>query len=323
VLSIFRQILARAHSGESCALCTIVRTLGSTPQARGAAMLVLQDGKTMGTLGGGCVEAEVRSRALQLLPAGPSRLLTFRLDQDYGWDDGLVCGGVMDVAVLRIGPGQVPPSIQVACNELEAGRSVEIPLDVTADDGQPRHFTLPIAATPKLLIAGAGHVGQALAAMAAMCEFAVTVVDDRNDLLDERRFPTARRIGGEIQSTLGHWPIDADTYVVIVTRGHRHDADALAAVVRSPAAYVGLIGSKRKIRAIFAELHREGIGLEHLERVHAPIGLEIGAVTPAEIAVSILAELISKRHGCDGAISMKMRPDRVAAYLLKAVPTPK
>jgi xanthine dehydrogenase accessory factor len=134
-------------------------------------------------------------------------------------------------------------------------------------------------------------------------DFQVNVMDDRADYAVFSRFPSARCILGDIERELSTFPIDHHTFVVIVTRGHRHDARALEAVIRSPACYLGLIGSRRKIRTIFQDLHSHGVPIETLAAVHAPIGLEIGAVTPAEIAVSIAAEMIAIRGG---------RPDRPA-----------
>jgi xanthine dehydrogenase accessory factor len=311
------QIVSRVRRGETVALCTIVRTRGSTPQDRGAAMLVLQDGKTIGTLGGGCVEAEVRLRAQRLMTETTSRLLTFRLDHDYGWDDGLVCGGVMDVAVQVIRSPQSLAAFEEILRAVGAGREATLVMDVLDEQMQPARFELPVSPAPRLVIAGAGHVGQALAEMAGRAGFQITVIDDRPDYADASRFPAAQCIVGDIEQELSRLAIDRFAFVVIVTRGHKHDAQALAAVVNSPACYVGLIGSKRKIHDIFESLHSQGISRENLSKVHAPIGLEIGAVTPAEIAVSILAEIIAIRRGCAEAPAapMKISSDQLERWL--------
>src|SRR5688572_21193147 len=154
---VLREIIARCAAGERLALCVVVGSRGSTPQEAGAKMLVLADGRTVGTLGGGCVEAEVRRRALELLPTGESKRLQFRLDHDYGWDDGLICGGTMDIVVrLLEGPAAAAP-FAAALNDLSAGHAVTLehpnPDDacVYADRIEP---------APRLVIAGAGHVGQ-------------------------------------------------------------------------------------------------------------------------------------------------------------------
>jgi xanthine dehydrogenase accessory factor len=276
-------------------------------------MVVLRDGRTLGTIGGGCVEAEVRTRALRQFdePSG-AKLLTFKLDHDYGWDDGLVCGGVMDVTVQVIASAAGAGSYRRARDELSAGRGVTVPMTVTDEAGKQSIFEPAFGPTPTLVIAGAGHVGAALAAVARQTDFAVTVIDDRPDLLAAERFAgctcmTAATAGGGIEGELSRLTLDDQSYVVIVTRGHRNDAAALRAVVNSEARYVGLIGSKRKVLTIFEDLLRQGVSRERLARVHAPIGLDVGAVTPGEIAVSIAAELVAVRRGAAGKPAEAMR----------------
>jgi xanthine dehydrogenase accessory factor len=307
MLALVDQILARCNRNEPVALCAIVKTRGSTPQAAGAAMLVLADGHTLGTLGGGCVEAEVRKRALEMIQARQSRLLSFRLDHDMGWDDGLVCGGVMDVAVQVLDSPESAGPLKTARDDLAARRAANLQIAVTDEQGTVEQFNLPLAAGETLLIAGAGHVGRALGQLAAALEFQLTVIDDRSDFATSARFPDATCIVGDIESQLSKFPIDDKTFIVIVTRGHRHDAAALASVIQSPARYIGLIGSRRKVYTIFAGLHKSGVPRELLAKVHAPIGLDIGALTPAEIALSIAAELVAVRRGMGGRAVMPMK----------------
>lgn len=317
MLELLDQIIRRAPTGEPTALCTVVRTRGSTPQGAGAAMLVLRDGKTIGTLGGGCVEAEVRQQALQLMTDHRSRLLTFRLDHDYGWDDGLVCGGIMDIAVQVIDSAEAAKPLEAVHQKLVSNQSATVPINVLDESGQPAAFQLEVPRTPSLIIAGAGHVGQALADTARRIGFAVTVIDDRPDCLTPDRFPGVTCLEGEIESTLAASRIDEQTFIVIVTRGHRHDGRALAAVINSRARYIGLIGSKRKVRTILDDLHKAGVKRERLLAVHAPIGLELGAITPAEIAISIAAELIAthRGHANRPAAPMKMSPKELETWL--------
>ncbi len=307
MLELFNQIARRIEAGEAVAVCTLVRTRGSTPQKAGAIMVVLRDGHTLGTIGGGCVEAEVRLRALHLLGERSGRLLSFQLDHDLGWDDGLICGGTMDVAVEVIDSPQRAGSLLQVRDNLAAGRVGTMTIDVPDEQGRMVRFKREYEPAPDLLIAGAGHVGAALAAIAGGMDFRVTVFDDRADLATPERFPTAMRIVGQIDSELSKFPIRSDTSIVIVTRGHRHDGLVLSAVIRSPASYIGVIGSKRKILAIFEDLGRQGIPRALLARVRAPIGLDIGAVTPAEIAVSIAAELVAHRRGADHLPASPMR----------------
>jgi xanthine dehydrogenase accessory factor len=319
MIDVLSQVIEHARAGEVVALCVIVRTRGSTPQERGAAMLVLRDGKTLGTLGGGCVEAEVRVRAGRLMEEKRSRLLSFRLDQDYGWDDGLVCGGVMDVAIQVVGQ-QETDAIGKVIEELKSNRVGRLVLDIADEQEKRETFEIEIDPEPRLIIAGAGHVGRALGKIAKEIRFELTVVDDRADYANEKWFAGAKCIVGEIDLELSRCEIDERTYIVIVTRGHKNDGRALAAVVGSRAAYLGLIGSKRKVHTILTELHRQGVPLERLANVHAPIGFEIAAVTPAEIAVSIAAELISVRRGRGDlpATPMKVPVDKLGRWLERA-----
>ena len=271
-------------------------------------MLLLGDGKTIGTLGGGCVEAEVRQQAITLLHAGVSKLLTFKLDHDYGWDDGLICGGSMDIYVETLARAGDAEHYKVALRALQNGQPADVVISYEVE-GARKSFRETLEPPGKLLIVGAGHVGQALAALAASLQFQVSVLDDRSDCASAERFPSAARYVADIEASLRDWPIDAQTYVVIVTRGHRHDGKALAAVIDSPAKYLGLIGSKRKVKTIFEDLLAQGAPLEKLLRVHAPIGLEIGAVTVPEIAVSIAAELVAVRRGREGEAAQPMKFD--------------
>lgn len=314
---LMREMVRRTGAGEPCAVCLLARTAGSTPQKTGAVMLVFPSGEIRGTIGGGCVEAEVRTEALRRLAraaeTGPDgshdALLRFALDQDYGWDDGLICGGVMFVAVQVLDtPAKAEPWRDAAAT-LSAGRTARVGLRVPDAEGRAVELTHEQAPDPTLVIAGAGHVGGALAAVAGPMGFAVTVIDDREDAVSEERFPGARRIVGPIADTLGGLELGEHHYVVIVTRGHRRDGEALGAVVGSSATYVGLIGSRRKILAIHRSLRDDGVSHEQLTRVRAPIGLRIGAVSPEEIAVSIAAELVAVRRGADPEAAGSMRLD--------------
>jgi xanthine dehydrogenase accessory factor len=156
---------------------------------------------------------------------------------------------------------------------------------------------LPLLARCPLVIVGGGHVGQAVAKLAAELDFRVTVIDDREEFVSEARFPTAeRRIAGAFADILPRIEITPATFCLIVTRGHHHDERALYHLVDRGARYVGMIGSKRKIRLIFDDLEAEGIAPELLAKVHAPVGLDIGSQTVPEIAISIAAELIAHRN---------------------------
>ncbi len=314
--ALFRSVSRCVERRRRVVVCTVVGSHGSTPQSAGATMLLHEDLATEGTLGGGCVEAEVRKQAFTLLQRDQSGLLTFQLDHDYGWDDGLICGGTMRVAVMPIGSEAEVAPFLAAAEALECRVAATVPLRVR-HEGRMVEYRLNIEAPARLVIAGAGHVGASLAKMAVGLDFEVTVIDDRAEFAGAERLPPPIvPVVGDIEQTLRRQPIDVGTYVVIVTRGHHHDEQALHAVVESDAGYIGMIGSRRKVKLIFDDLAALGVNREKLSRVHAPIGLSIGAVTVPEIAVSILAELIEVRRrdkptrvegplavGEDGAVS--------------------
>lgn len=349
---LIQTLIDSVEQGSPVAYTALVETRGSTPQKAGAVMLVFPDGSQTGTLGGGCVEAEVKRRALQSLDIGEAEVLTFSLDHDYGWDDGLICGGRMTMLVDPVRTVEDLPYFQellAVCRQGQAATEAVLfdPLklsDSTEADAatnppiagdrwlfdqfgklhasrrdsqppaeavthlrdvgtRPRPYQLhglsylPRLERCRLLIVGAGHVGQQVAALAHQADFDVWVVDDREQYCNAERFPQAkRRIVADIDNGLSGLDVDSDTYCIIVTRGHNHDEEALYHLAETPARYVGLIGSHRKIKMIFADLLAEGISREALTRVHAPLGYDIGSQTVPEIAISIVAELIAHRN---------------------------
>lgn len=317
-----RELLAElervAAAGLPCCWCTLVATRGSTPQKAGAAMLVFPDGSQAGTLGGGCVEAEVKRRALVALSdaTGP-QVHTFTLDDDHGWDDGLICGGRMTVLAAPVGPDDLAyiralkaatdagPGLTEAVALPGNARGLPVGTRVLVGNGDTKPTSregfavLTTRPRIRLLVVGGGHVGQAVARLAAECDFDVWVLDDRDSLVSAARFPTAaRRLVGDIGRTLQSLAADisATTYGLIVTRGHNHDEEALYHLARTAAGYVGMIGSRRKVRLIFDDLRAKGVPDAALARVRAPVGLAIGSQSVPEIAVSIVAELISWRN---------------------------
>jgi len=293
---LLESLIKSVDAGRWCALCTIVSTRGSTPQTAGASLLLHADGTFEGTIGGGCIEAQTRQRAFGMAASGESGLLSFRLDRDRSGDDGLICGGEMDIAVVPIAEPASAAPFREAIPRLREQRATMIPLRLQ-HEGRHIEYRMYIEPTPTLLIAGAGHVGAALAKLAVTLDYRVVVVDDRSDLLRPGRFESPIEcVAGDVTDILRGWPIDANTYVVVATRDHRNDEQALHAVIDSPARYIGMIGSRRKINTIFDDLTQLGVDRAGLERVHSPIGLKIGAVTVPEIAVSIAAELIQVRR---------------------------
>jgi xanthine dehydrogenase accessory factor len=294
---VLQALIEETGAGRRCVLCAVVRTIGSAPQEPGAALLVCEDRSTVGTLGGGCVEAEVVRRAHQeVLSRKTGVQMHFTLNSDWGWDDGLICGGQMDIAAMALGhEADLVPYIDALAAHSQ-GHAASFPLRVEQDGGQVE-YRIHLEEPPPLLIAGAGHVGQALARLAVDIGFAVTVIDDRPEYASTARLgPGVQVVVEDIAATLKQWPIDPRHYIVIVTRGHKHDETALESVIHSSARYIGLIGSRRKKKLIWDDLLAAGVPQEKLDRVHSPIGLNIEAVTVPEIAVSIAAELIQIRR---------------------------
>jgi xanthine dehydrogenase accessory factor len=292
------QLLDRAagllESGRKVALCLLVRAKGSTPASPGAVMLVDDAADLYGTVGGGCVEAEVRRRVFEMIGLDRTGLLQFKLDHDYGWDDGLICGGTIDVAVALPHDG---PKLRAVADAYRQREPTDLSVVVDPGEGADRQrYVLDLPPRPRLLIAGAGHIGQALCRLAFDLDFDVAVFDDRHDLLERFIPDPARRVVGPIDETIVAEPIDDGTYIVIVTRGHRHDEQVLKAVAGQPARYLGMIGSRRKVKLTFDELRVTGVPEEALQRVQAPIGLDIGSVTVNELALAIAAQLVEARR---------------------------
>jgi xanthine dehydrogenase accessory factor len=283
-------------AGRRVALCVVVARRGSAPQVPGAMMTVDEAGQVAGTVGGGVVEAVVQRRALELIASSGSGVYTFDLEDACGQGEAAICGGEMDVAIMAVWHEKQVEPIRKALGRLHEGHMGTLPIQVSTAEG-PVEYHLNLESMPKLVIAGGGHVGLALARAAVPLGFKVSVVDDRLEFANAERFPPPiEPVAGDMAETLRGWPIDANTYVAIVTRGHMYDEHALAAVLNSPAKYVGMIGSRRKIDIVFGKLRQKGATQEQLQRVHAPIGLPIRGVTPEEIAISIAAELISVRR---------------------------
>jgi xanthine dehydrogenase accessory factor len=296
-VKILDAVVREVDGGRRAALSVIVATRGSTPQAAGAMLAVNAEGRMTGTIGGGCVEVEVRDRARDLLVSGVSERVECTLDHDSGLDDGLICGGEMSVAIQVFTDAEATRPLREAADRLRAGEAATLPIRVRSPEGRDEEYRVWLEEPPALVIAGGGHIGRVLGELMVKLGFQVTVIDDRPEFANPERFPAPiEPVVGDIEDTLGRRPIDANTYVVIVTRGHRHDERALSAVLDSEARYIGMIGSRRKIEVIFEDLRKAGAAEERLGRVHAPIGLDIGAITTEEIALAIAAELVKVRR---------------------------
>jgi xanthine dehydrogenase accessory factor len=270
--AIYEKMAALAEAGTPFVLVTIVESAGSTPRKVGSKMVVLADGSTIGTVGGGKIELTAANDAVEALKRGSSRLVEYELRVEGEHALGMVCGG-----------------------EAKVFLEVHRPKD-------------------KLLIIGAGHIGQKLSAVAKLLDFQVIVLDSRPEFANEDKLPAADSVVvGHPSNAAELVEIDERTHVVIVTHGHLHDKDALRSVAGSAAAYIGMIGSRRKVNTVLSELQEEGVPAEALARVHAPIGFDLGGDTPGEISVSILAEIIAERHGKAAVAPLSIAANRVAA----------
>jgi xanthine dehydrogenase accessory factor len=251
-MDIYEEALKLKRLGRTSAIATIVECRGSSPQKQGAKMLVRDDRTIMGTLGGGCLEADVVQAALMTIQDQEPRTMPFSLTER---DGGLVCGGTVLV------------------------------------------YIEPIVPEPHLVILGAGHVGKAVAKLGREAGFRVSVMDDRSEFANRDEVPDAHEVVlGDFKKACDGIDIEAGTYIVVATRGHNHDIDAVQAALRSPAGYIGLLGSRRKKALLRHTLEERGFGEQEIDRVIIPVGLDIGSVSPPEIAISIMAQIIQKRR---------------------------
>ncbi len=378
--SIYNQLTEFIDAGETVAVATIIDVKGSVPREVGAKMIIHPLGRHVGTVGGGCGEADVLRAALDVIQTGEPATVRVDLTEDVSMQALGVCGGIMDVFVERVGArprtkderrktrsafvvgrssfipallasihAREPVALATVVSGPSAGREAVVWLDkpplgdlglgdlapqVIADAQEVlrgrQHRLSDIAASsvrrfqlvhasvfvevqrraPEMLIVGGGHIAVPLAQMASMCDFAVTVLDDRPSFANKERFPSAARtIAAPLRETVRGLPLDQDTFIVLVTRGHSHDVECLLEVLDRPVAYIGMIGSQRRVDAVFELLENEmGIDPRKFDRVYAPIGIAIGAHTPAEIAICIMAEVINVlRGGPATSISEKRR----------------
>ena len=264
-MDLFEEIVKMRRAGQRAALATIVHTNGSIPSYESSRMLVREDGSISGTIGGGCVEAEVWAAAKDVMLKEAPRKMVFNLNNEASYDNGLICGGTLEV------------------------------------------FVEPILPQPMLHLFGGGHVSMAVAKAASAAGFGVGIVDDREAFANAERFPMAADIHTSYEDAFAKIHPNASSYLLIVTRGHKEDMRVLAWAVRTEARYIGMIGSKRKVLSVYKALENDGYKPEEFERVFAPMGMEIGALSPEEIAVSIVAELIAVRRNAQSAAHKKLK----------------
>jgi len=257
-MDIYEEVVRLRRLGQKCALATIVQVNGSIPSYESAKLLVREDGSMIGTIGGGCVEAEVWNAAREVMQEERARQMNFSLGQDAAYDNGLICGGQLSV------------------------------------------FVEPVVPQPRAFIFGAGHISKSISKVATLAGFATVIVDNREAFANRERFPEADQVfAEEYEEVFPKLTIRDTSYLIIVTRGHRDDMRVMRWAVETNAKYIAMIGSKRKVIGVVKELEKEGIPRAAFERTFAPMGLEIGAITPEEIAVSVVAEMIAVRRTPD------------------------
>jgi len=254
-MDVYEELVRLRHLGQKCALATIVEVRGSIPSYESAKLLVREDGSMAGTIGGGCVEAEVWNAAREVIETEKPKRLSFNLGQDAAYDNGLICGGQLEV------------------------------------------FVEPVLPIPHAFIFGGGHISKSLSKVANLAGFSTVIVDDRESFANRERFPEAEAVhAAEYEQVFPSLAINETSYLIVVTRGHRDDMRVLKLAIATNARYIAMIGSKRKVLNVVRELEKEGIPREAFERLYAPMGLDIGAISPEEIAISVAAEMIAVRR---------------------------
>jgi len=346
---IYSEIVKALEKKEKCVLATLINRVGSAPRAVGAKFLVKEDGTSTGSIGGGCVEAEVWQEAQKVMETGKGRILHFDLTSEQLAEGGLICGGNIDVflepleedflniyreatKITQKGGSAILATLVSAASDFLKGEGSKILIKTSGEkigslfggvelgkkllsegeillkEKRPQMSVLsseqrkmevllePVFCEPTVYIFGGGHISEQLAPLVKKVHFRVAVLDDREMFANRGRFPEADEVVvSEFGKCFDRLSIDDSSYIVIVTRGHLYDGFVLEQAIKTNARYIGMIGSKKKIKTLYQSLKKKGISKEALNRVHAPIGLDINSETPEEIAVSIVAELIKVR----------------------------
>ena len=347
--NVYSEIVKSLAKKEKLVLATLVTRVGSAPRAVGAKYLIRADGSSVGSIGGGCVEAEVWQEAQKVMEKGRGGILHFELTSKQLAEGGLICGGNIDIfleplkedflniyqevaRIIQKGGSAILATLVSVDGDFPEGEGskmlvktsgekvgsllggVELEKKILGEgelmvrERKPKVLVLssenrkaeillePVFSEFTVYIFGGGHISEQLAPLAKKVHFKVVVIDDREMFANRERFPEADEVlVSEFEMCFGQLNIDDSSYIVIVTRGHLYDGFVLEQAVKTNARYIGMIGSKKKIMTLYQNLLQKGVSKEMLNRVHAPIGLEINSETPEEIAVSIVAELIKVR----------------------------
>ena len=346
---IYSEIVKALEKKEKVALATLITRVGSAPRAVGAKYLVKEDGTSLGSIGGGCVEAEVWQEAQKVMAKQEGGVLHFELTSEQLAEGGLVCGGNIDIFLeplredflniyqeaLRMrqrGGSAILATLVLVDGDFPRGEGSKVLIENSGEkvgslsggaelekkilsegegvlrEKKPKVLVLssenrkmeillePVFSEPTVYVFGGGHVSEQVAPLAKKVHFKVVIIDDREIFANRERFPDADEvIVSEFERCFDRLNIGDSSYIVIVTRGHLYDGFVLEQAVKTNACYIGMIGSKKKIKTLYKNLMKKGISKEALKRVHAPIGLDINSETPEEIAVSIVAQLIKVR----------------------------
>ena len=306
-------------AGDPVAVATVISTWGSAPRPAGSRMAISQSGKIAGSVSGGCLEGEVFEQAQEILNGKPAQLFHYGVSDDLAWTVGLSCGGEIDVLVEPLAQvhrdlmtalqQERPVVLKTGVGESPGARALLTPADPEVPDLLNREnpvrqdgvFLEPFPRPPELFIFGGSHVAIPLTRLASAIGFRVTIVDARSKFADKDRFPEARRvIKAWPDEVLKDLPMDGSTYVVILTHDPKFDDPTITAALRGRPRYIGAIGSKKTHRDRVARLIKAGVDPSEIERVHAPIGLDLGAQTAEETALAILAQMVAVRHGKQG-----------------------
>lgn len=355
---VFKSAIDILEHGGKAALSTIIASKGSLPMSEKSKMLVTPDGKIIGTVGGGCLEADVWAEARRVMQEGKSNIQKFVLTEKYAGESGLNCGGIVEIlteplpeqgrdifrtilelkdtghrgtlttiltdhpqypegrrklllcddgrTIGTLGNAALEAFVEIKGQAVLQGEEFAI-LDYLLDDGTNlKLFMEPVLPTPTVYVFGGGHVSFFVVRAAKLAGFKVKVIDDRPAFANTERFPEAdAAIVMEFEQVRDTFDFGQDDYIVLVTRGHQHDQRILEQIYDCQARYIGMIGSKSKISKMWKRLEAKGIDRAYLDRVHAPIGLNIGADTPEEISISIVAELIRERR--EGKVQVTRR----------------
>ncbi|HYY45446.1 MAG TPA: XdhC family protein [Candidatus Angelobacter sp.] len=312
-------VKAWLSADDPVALATVISTWGSAPRPAGSRMAISQSGRIAGSVSGGCLEGEVFEQAQAILKGKPARLFHYGVSDDLAWTVGLSCGGEVDVLVEPLSEvhrnlmaaleAETPVVLQTVVDDSPGARRLLKPpdpqIDALLEQENPVRrdglFLEPFPRPPELFIFGGSHVAIPLTRLANALGFRVTVVDARSKFADAQRFPEARRvIHAWPDEILKDLPMDSSTYIVILTHDPKFDDPTITAALRGRPRYIGAIGSRKTHRERVARLTAAGVSAKEIERVHAPIGLDLGARTAEETALAILAQMVAARHGKQG-----------------------